>query len=66
MLLLPGASAGGPPAAELRVTDCQKAAGGAVLVHSCEVVAGGIKLGDTVRGPGATGRGLAGVWIKGR
>lgn len=48
VLLLPGASAGGPPAAELRVTDCQKAAGGAVLVHSCEVVAGGIKLGDTV------------------
>lgn len=36
--------------AELAVRDCQKAAGGAVSVHVCEVVSGQLSVGDEVGG----------------
>ncbi|KAG2482127.1 hypothetical protein HYH03_018913 [Edaphochlamys debaryana] len=49
LLLLPSAPGSpAPAAAQLRVGDCQKAAGGRVAVHSCEVLEGGLRLGDTV------------------
>jgi hypothetical protein len=51
LLVVPGPS-GAEAAAQLAVRDCQKAAGGAVFVHACEVTSGSLRLGDTVRGPG--------------
>ncbi|KAG2428876.1 hypothetical protein HYH02_014199 [Chlamydomonas schloesseri] len=38
----------GEGAAELAVSDCQKAAGGSVFVHACEVKAGVLRVGDQV------------------
>ncbi|PNW79843.1 hypothetical protein CHLRE_08g368900v5 [Chlamydomonas reinhardtii] len=38
----------GEAAAELSVSDCQKAAGGSVFVHTCEVKAGQLRVGDQV------------------
>ncbi|GIL79387.1 hypothetical protein Vretimale_16555 [Volvox reticuliferus] len=45
-LLVPGPE--GEAAAELAVRDCQKAAGGSVFVHTCEVLAGEMRVGDKV------------------
>ncbi|EFJ50164.1 hypothetical protein VOLCADRAFT_89008 [Volvox carteri f. nagariensis] len=47
-LVLPAAAGEAEVAAEVAVRDCQKAAGGSVFVHSCEVVAGELGVGDAV------------------
>ncbi|GLC40229.1 hypothetical protein PLESTF_000911100 [Pleodorina starrii] len=48
LLPAPGGSVAGEAVAEVAVRDCQKAAGGSVFVHSCEVTRGQLRVGDQV------------------